>query len=207
MQINDNRDSGLHQLLSVLVLLSVGFLYSEICLGGWIVEGSKESPDKSLVLNYIIEDGYKINIWINTRAKEKVFSEVLMADVNDIDARFADINNDGLVDIFVRFRDETGYVPRLFLNMGEDKFVKGFEGMRENLYVNTEQEPERDDSKEANLGYSVILAEGITDTKLIFYNVFINGKGYRTITLKYAVEDKRYIVSERGVVFVNRSKK
>ncbi len=165
-----------------------------------VKEGRVVSADGRITLEYRIEDGYKIHIAINTAGKRNAYVASLRADVYQIEADFLDLNDDGRIDVIVKYSDEAGYSPRFLLNHEDASFfdvtpdTKGLE-FRFDIYHR--------DIKDGGIPspkpeYYLADVSGDAIPELVFKSLWLGRKGYRDVVLQLDALKKRYIVIRKG---------
>ncbi len=165
-------------------------------------EGRAASKDGTVVVTYKVEEGYKISIRIDTKAKKMAYSESLKADVTSIKVDFLDVNNDGFQDVLIKYADETGYSPAILVNRNDQSFLRALPKTNEALYVNTELEITKEGKATRPKDYELRNVTGDRISELIFYKAFLDKKGYRHVVFRYDRRTASYVLHEKGALFV-----
>lgn len=164
-------------------------------------EGHARSKDDNLVVTYKVEEGYKITIRIDTKRKKAAHLKSFQADVFGIEIDFVDVNGDGLQDVIVKYGDETGYSPAVFINHDDLSFKDALSDIKKKgpLYINEEPDVIQEGGATPRGGYKVKNRDGIPE--LTFYNVFIGSKGYRYAAFRYDKQTTSYVLYKKGELF------
>ncbi len=163
--------------------------------------GRSTSKDGNLVVTYTVEEGYKITIRIDTKKKKGAYLRVTEGDVFAIKVDFVDVNGDRLEDVIIKYADESGYSPAVLINHDDLSFTDSLSEVKKAnaLYISAELEIKEGGRATRRGGYKVKNRDG--NIELIFYDVFIGGKGYRYAAFRYDKPTKRHVLYQKGELF------
>ena len=171
-------------------------------------EGHATSKDGNLKVNYKVVDGYRVTITINTKIKKLAYQKSFKTDVGAIDIFFIDVNKDGYQDVMIQYADETGYTPEVLLNHDNLSFTNALMEVKKKfataIYVNTEVDLIEEGVQPSGVSYQLKDMSGDGVPELIFYNTFIEYKGYRYVAFQLDRKKMNYRLYKKGKVFVEQ---
>lgn len=171
-------------------------------------EGHAVSKDGNLRVSYRVDDGYKVSVWIDTKTKKAAYQNSVKADVSNIDVVFVDANKDGYLDVIIQHGDETGYVPVILINHSNKFFTNALEEAEKQFtaafYVNTEVDLIEVGKQPSGASYQLKDMNGDGVLEFVFYNAFVNGKGYRYVAFQLDKNKLSYHLYKKGQVFLEQ---
>ncbi len=171
-------------------------------------EGQETSKDHNLTVIYKVEDGYKVSVTIDTKKKKSVYKSFEKSDVSNIHVVFVDANQDGYLDVIIQHADETGYVPVMLINHGNLSFTDALMDAKKQfstaIYVDTEVELLEESGRRSGGSYELKDMNGDGAPELVFYNTFIDGKGYRYVAFQFDRKTKSYHLFKKGKFFAEQ---
>lgn len=172
-------------------------------------EGHATSKDGRVNVTYKVEDGFKVSVRIDTAIKKPAYQSFENSDVSSIGVSFADVNRDGYIDVLIQHADETGYVPVVLVNQSNRSFTDALmdakKQFRTAFYVNTEVDLIEEGRRPSGMTYELKDLDGDGMPELVFYNAFIDNKGYRYVAFQLDKGATNYHLYKRGKMFLDQS--
>jgi hypothetical protein len=155
--------------------------------------GRAVSRDGSVTVSWRVEDGYRISLAVDTKARKGAYHDAFEADVYELSADFADVNRDGRMDVLVKLEDEGGFSPRVLVGRGDGSFETALEAAP---YVMVEFDVTGDSHLARRGGYALKATGGVPE--LVFTNALIDRELFRDATYRWDRAKGRFVLHRRG---------
>jgi hypothetical protein len=145
-----------------------------------------------VVVSWRVEDGYRIHLVVDTKARKRAYEERSEVDVSVISADFVDVNADGRMDVLVKLADEEGYSPEVLVAREDGSFERALDHppfVAENL-------SSKDGRPEEPPRYRVRSAGGTAE--LVFPNAVFGGERFRDATYRWDRVKRRFVLAGKG---------
>ncbi len=157
--------------------------------------GRATSRDGSVVVSWSVQDGYKIDVAIDTPKKKGAYRVHREGDVSNMHADFLDANGDGRPDVLLKYEDESGYSPDVLINRNDESFVDALQ-LKEGFLV--EEEQPTSPQKAYPLARWRLVAGPGRPTELVFDHVVIGDTRYGSATFQLDPRALRYRLVAKG---------